>query len=172
MKCYIGLDVSSTNTGVCGIDEKGKFLFFFLITPPKKQNLEERFLYVKKKLFELLESLDIIGIGIETPSFYSRGRVIDLARGNGYIYYSLLEKGYNIKGFTPSQVTKFLLNGKKKKDIKVDNVPAGIKKKAYLWQGLPKEIKDELLSSSYKKYDDLIDAYSVANLVLKEVNAG
>ena len=79
--------------------------------------------------------------------------------------------GYNIKMFTPSQVTKFYLQGKKKKEINIKNVPKALKKKPYLWENLEQEIKDELLSSSYKKYDDLIDAYLLAKLYLeKEVN--
>jgi len=152
---YVGLDVSSKSTGVVCLNKKGEFIFQILLEPPGKL-MEDRFPILKNKILQLLSELNNPIIGIESPSFFSKGRTIDIAAGWGYIYYSIKEQ-YKIKKYTPSQIKKFATgNGRATKE--------------QMWNVLSDEIKLEFESTNYKKIDDIVDSYWIAKLLFKEEN--
>ncbi len=154
---YIGIDLSSTSTGIVALTPKGELLFTYAIQP-KDKNIDFRYLQIKEILFKILKDFDKLDlkIGIESPSFFSKGKTITLAAGWGYIYFSLLEGNYNVETYTPSKIKKFATgNGRAdKKDM---------------YNSLPEDIKLEIDSTSYKKKDDIVDAYWIAQMLLKEV---
>jgi len=152
MKIFLGIDASSTNTGVVALDENGCYLWATLITPNKKLTFEGRVLETFRTLRLLLSKHTIVRAGIEWSSFASRGKVADLAALNGYIYYSLLEQGVEISKLPPSTIKK-AYQGKgncKKEDMEL---------------ATPSEIVSKFLLLSPKKIDDLVDAYAIAKVV-------
>jgi len=157
MKCdvVLGLDISSTNTGVCLLDLEGNYLFSYLIKS-KKKDFEERVIDIGEELFIIVDSIGdkIKAIGIESVSFFSKGKVAQLAMQNGYYFYTLKNKGYNVKTYTPSSIKKFYCgNGRAKKEDMLKNTP--------------KDVIEDFLLVDNKKIDDLVDAYAIAKLTLK-----
>jgi len=152
----VGIDYSSTNTGVCLLSEKGEYLCSMLLSP-KDKKFDKRIVNIKQALFQILNPIaNVLVIGIESPSFFSKGRTIDLASGYGFLKYSMIESGYDVLTFTPSTIKKFATN-----DGRAD--------KDKMWKYLPKDVKEDLLASSYKKYDDLVDSYFIAKLAHSKI---
>ena len=150
---YIGIDQSTTNTGVVVLTDDKKIETFSLITPPKKMQIEDRILYTKLQLLKFITHYHQteLKIGMESISFGSKGRVAQLSMLLGYIYFSLKEIGYDTQLFTPSHIKK-LYSGK------------GNAKKEDMLEATAKEVI-KYFESKYKKIDDLIDAYAIATLL-------
>lgn len=151
MKLFLGIDLSSTSTGVTLLDEKGDLIFTYAIQV-KDKDINKRYVETKKILFNGALSefkKEELNIAIESPSFFSKGKTITMAAGWGYVYFSLLEGNYNVVTYTPSQIKKFATgNGRADKQMMYDS--------------LSDEMKLEIDSSSYKKKDDLVDSYWIA----------
>jgi Holliday junction resolvasome RuvABC endonuclease subunit len=152
--CIVGIDISSTNTGLCVIDLDGNYLFAHLIKA-KDKDFDNRVLQIYTELFKILDDMrnKVKMIGIESISFGSKGRVVNLAMQNGFYYYTLLQQGYNVIKFTPSTIKKFATgNGRASKEDMINNTP--------------KEILEDFKLISPKKLDDLVDSYAIAKLTL------
>jgi len=152
MKIVLGLDVSSSNTGVVALDIEGNYLWATLITPNKKLTFEGRVLEISRTLKLLISKHQIVAAGIEWSSFASRGKVADLSALNGFIFYTLLEQGVDITKLPPSTIKKEY-QGKgncKKEDMEL---------------ATPPNIISKFLLISPKKIDDLVDAYAIAKVI-------
>lgn len=150
---FIGIDQSTTNTGVVVLTADKKLETFCLITPPKKMQIEDRILYTKLQLFDSLSHYNIgeVKIGMESISFGSKGRVAQLSMLLGYIYFSLKALCYQVELFTPSHIKKLYCgkgNGKKEDMLGATDIK------------IIKHFEDR-----YKKIDDLVDAYAIAKLL-------
>ena len=147
---YVGIDYSSTSTGVTVLDSSGNFIGSYLLQP--KGSFDERIVQMLALIEEALKGFKVIKIGIESPSFFSKGKVVDLSAGYGYIKYSFLANGIDIISKTPSTIKKFATgNGRAGKEDMIE--------------ALPKEIKEIFLKINKKKIDDLADSYWLAKLV-------
>ena len=158
MDFYLGIDLSSTNTGLALLDKNGELLFTYLIHP-KDKNINIRYLQIKKELFDILNNhyeQNKTLIGIESPSFFSKGKIITLAAGWGYIYYLLLEYKYNVITYPPSQIKKYATE--KGRAEKID-----------MYNALSEDIKLEVDSTPYKKKDDIVDAYWISKMLYKGI---
>ena len=155
---FIGVDLSSTSTGVVALDKTGELLFTYAIQP-KMKDINLRYLKIKEELFKIVENYgqDMLQLGIESPSFFSKGKTITLAAGWGYIYFSLLEGNYNVFTYPPSKIKKFATNN-------------GRADKQMMYDCLSDNIKLEIDSTTYKKKDDIVDAYWIAKMCYKGVN--
>jgi len=152
MKIILGLDVSSSNTGVVALDLEGNYLWATLITPNKKLTFEGRVLEIFRTLKLLISKHEIVIAGIEWSSFSSRGKVADLSALNGFIYYTLLEQGVDISKLPPTTVKK-------------EYQGRGNCKKEDMELATPTHIVNKFLLLSPKKIDDLVDAYAIARVM-------
>ena len=154
---YIGVDLSSTSTGVVALDKTGELVFTYAIQP-KIKDINLRYLKIKDELFKIIKNYnqDVIHLGIESPSFFSKGKIITLATGWGYVYFSLLEGNYDTLTYPPSKIKKFATNN-------------GRADKQMMYDYLPDNIKLEIDSTTYKKKDDIVDAYWIAKMCYKGV---
>ena len=84
--------------------------------------------------------------------------MVDLAKQNGFIYYTLKNKNFQVMYFTPSEIKKFATgNGRAKKED--------------MLKCIDNKIVD-MFKNKYKKIDDLVDAYWIAKLVLQRIKNG
>ena len=156
MNYYIGIDQSTTSTGLVFITDKGEYSHSYLIKPNPKLSIEERIIQTKLELFNLIQPLHdkIKGIGLESPAIYAKGRVIQLASLYGFIYYSLIELDLPTYTYTPSSIKKSATgNGRASKDEMIEIIPNST-------------LQD--FQSKSKKIDDLADAYHIANKIYME----
>jgi len=152
MGYYVGLDVSSTNTGVVIIDKKGKLVYSHLISPEKTLLLEDRATIIITTLSAILREYDISHICIEAPSYGSIGKVVQLAQLNGGVLYSVKTVGMPITSVPPTTLKKFATdNGRANKEAMVE--------------ALPKKVRQKFETIS-KKIDDLADAYHLAKYAI------
>ena len=145
---YIGIDLSTTNTGIVVLSNSGGLLDFKLIAPEGK-NIKERAFIVSNKVKKYVrQHRDIFTkVIIEDISLHSKGKVVDLAMLLGSVYYSL-KKHYEVILVPPTTLKKFYTkNGRAKKEDMINNTPELIIKR---------------FSEKYKKIDDLVDAYALA----------
>ena len=172
MKYTLGIDYSSTSTGLVLLDGQGKISTSTCIKP-EGSIFDDRILdlwdsinswFEELVMFEKIKSVNELDfIGIESPAFHSKGKVVDLAAGYGFIKYSLLNYGYRVMSVTPSEVKKFATGkGNATKDDMIE--------------ATPDDDYEKLLSSNEYGFDgieDLVDAYWVAKLVYTRAkNAG
>jgi len=163
---YLGIDYSSTNTGLVFLYSDGvneQLIKYKLLSPPFK-DFDERILWIWDNIYKEVQFYDTkeLQIAIESPSFYSKGRVVDLAAGFGYIKYNLLKLGYVVETYTPSNIKKFATG--KGRLPKSDDKRL---KHTEMLEALPKDIQTLYLESEHKKLDDIIDATWLAKLQQK-----
>jgi Holliday junction resolvasome RuvABC endonuclease subunit len=150
---YVGIDPSSTNTGLVilgdGVEK------YILISPNKAKDFDGRVVDILKELkaiFDAYKGFDI-KVAMEAPSFMSKGKVSQLAMLSGAIYYFLLVNDIPVELVTPSRLKKFATgNGRATKED--------------MFQSAPPEVR-ATVSSKYKKVDDVIDAYFLAKYAEK-----
>jgi Holliday junction resolvasome RuvABC endonuclease subunit len=158
-KVIVGVDFSSTSTGVAGLNAKsGEFLFSYLVAP-KVKDFDTRVGVIYKTLEEILADLDVVVVANEQNSFGSKGRVVSLAQGLGYIRYSLMALGYKTVLFSPSEIKKFYTgNGRANKEDMIESTP--------------KELIEEFEAINPNKIDDLVDSYAIAKLAYSKLQEG
>jgi len=145
---YIGVDLSTTNTGIVVLSNSGGLLDFKLISPENKDIKERAYIVSREVKKYIRQHRDVFTkIVIEDISLHSKGKVVDLAMLLGSVYYSL-KKHYEIVLVPPTTLKKFYTkNGRAKKEDMISNTPELIIKR---------------FSDKYKKIDDLVDAYALA----------
>ena len=127
MEIIVGIDYSSTNTGVCFLTTSGEYLSSILISP-KHKIFQNRILSLKEQLYNILNQMEVRLINIESPSFYSKGKTSDISAGFGYLYYSLIKDNFNVISITPSELKKFATgNGRAEKDKMFKSLPKDVK---------------------------------------------
>ena len=148
---YIGIDPSSTNTGiVIFVNDE---VVFKLISPNKVKDFDERVVVILKelaKIYDAYKGFDV-KVAMEAPSFMSKGKVSQLSMLCGAIYYWLLVKNIEVTLVQPSKLKKYFTgNGRADKNEMMSIVP-----------------KDIMLqfTNTYKKTDDLADAYALAKFI-------
>jgi len=145
---YIGIDLSTTNTGIVVLSNSGGLLDFKLISPEGK-NIKERALKINDIVKKYVrQHRDVFTkVIIEDISLHSKGKIVDLAMLLGSVFYDL-KKHYEVMLVPPTTLKKFYTkNGRAKKEDMIEATPG--------------EIID-LFSKKYKKIDDLVDAYALA----------
>lgn len=154
-KVIIGIDYSSTSTGVVAVNLKGEYLFSYLIQP-KVNNFDKRIMIMQKTIEEIVSDINnIIAVGIESPALFAKGKVVDLSAGYGYIKYSLLQN-YEVHTFPPTTIKKFFTG-------------SGRATKTDMINALPENVLMDFQAINPKKVDDLADAYAIAMLTLKTI---
>ena len=156
VNCVIGIDQSSTNTGVVIMSVTGEYLYAYLIQPPKKLNFEERVLYTHKIIMEIIEDIknDLVAVGLEGVAIFSKGKVVQLAGLLGLLKYSIMNLNYKTFEFPPSSVKKFATtNGRANKDDMIEALPENVKLDF-------QDISDRL--------EDLADAYHIAKMTAEK----
>ena len=155
MKLYIGLDLSSTNTGMAVLGEGGVVLKHFLFSPNKALSFDERVLEILDNILEYIDDelnkgFDI-AVAIEGGAFHGVGKRNELAMLNGVVYYSILRRKISVILVAPSRLKKFATgNGRASKEDMLNVLPDS-------WI--------ELFKKQYKKYDDVVDAYHLAEFI-------
>jgi Holliday junction resolvasome RuvABC endonuclease subunit len=149
-KFYIGIDLSTTSTGVVIIRKEDAYLDYYLITPNKAKCLEDRVVDTLKMLQDVFEDYSDknIKVCIESSALYGKGKRNELAMLNGAVYYYLLLKDIDVTLVPPSRLKKFATGN-------------GRADKSDMLSATPKTI-GVLFQSKFKKYDDLVDAYWLA----------
>jgi Holliday junction resolvasome RuvABC endonuclease subunit len=151
---FIGIDLSTKNTGIVVLDNKKKLKEFKLIKATEK-DIKDRSFKIIQQVFSFLSPYKNSIIYLESPSFFSKGKVVDLAMLNGAVYYKALELGYDIRLITPSAVKKaYIGNGRASKEEMIEFTP--------------KHILNEFQKEE-RKIDDLVDAYAMALYAYKTV---
>jgi len=153
---FIGIDPSSTNTGVVILSASGELKDYVLVSPNKTLNFDERVVYILKVLFEIFNKYNNdaeIFVSMEGPALYGKGKRSELAMLAGAIYYFLKYNGVPIVIVPPSKLKKFATgNGRASKEE--------------MGEAAPKKILQRF-SKEFKKHDDLIDAYFLARSCLE-----
>jgi hypothetical protein len=99
----IGLDISTTCTGVCGINGNGETTLFFPIEFKEKANLYEKTDFFIKRIKEEIKDKTVLSFEVEEPlkmfagGFSSADTLHTLERFNGMCCYAI----YNEFGITP-----------------------------------------------------------------------
>jgi len=159
MNCdvVVGVDQSSTSTGVVVLNVTGEYLYSYLIQPPKKLTFDERVLYTQRVLEEILLDLssNLKCLGLESVAMFAKGRVVQLAGLFGLIKYSVMKNGTCVYEFTPSSVKKYATgNGRADKQDVIDI--------------LPENVRLDFLDINESKIDDLADAYFIARMTAEK----
>ncbi len=148
---YIGIDPSSTNTGVVIFIKDS--VVFKLISPNKVKDFDERVVAILKelkKIYDSFKGMDV-KVAMESPSYMSKGRTSQLSMLCGAIYYWLLVNNISVTLVQPSKLKKFFTgDGRADKDKMMSIVPKNI-----MVQFIEK----------HKKVDDLADAYALAKFI-------
>jgi hypothetical protein len=155
---FIGIDSSSTNTAIVVLGSDRKLLEFILISPLDKdlrvrgaETISTVLSFVKK--FNTKSSQVII----EAPAFMAKGKVADLSMIVGGIFYGLTDIGYACLLVPPSQHKKRFTG-------------AGRVTKGDTVLCLPESVLNRF-KGTYKKLDDLADAYSLATYLLPTISS-
>lgn len=106
-------------------------------------------------------SSEIVGCGIETISFGSKGNTADLGSLLGAIQRTLYLNNIKIHKFEPKRVKKFAGNGTFDKDEMFNALSD--EEKSYLTQNCPMNTKD-----NYVGLDDRVDALWIAKMTKEE----
>lgn len=149
MKCKIGIDSSSTNTAIVVIADNK--LFEFVLISPKGTDIKVRCSLIIGEVFLFVSKYDKkdCEIIIEAPAFMATGKVIDLSMLVGGIFYGLVNRGYDCLLVPPTSHKKaFTGSGRASKEETVACLPSEVYRRFQL---------------TYKKLDDLADAYSLAS---------
>jgi Holliday junction resolvasome RuvABC endonuclease subunit len=150
---YIGIDSSSTNTAIVVLEDDRKLFEFTLISPVDK-DLRVRGAETVSTVLSFVkrfptQSCQVI---VEAPAFMANGKVADLSMIVGGIFYGLVDKGYDCLLIPPSQHKKrFTGQGRVTKGDTILSLPESVLKS---------------FKGTYKKLDDLADAYSLATYLL------
>jgi len=148
---YIGIDPSSTNTGV--VIFVGDEVSFKLLSPNKVKDFDERVVFILKELKKIYDNfygLDV-AVAMESPSYMSKGRTSQLSMLCGAIYYWLLVNNVPVTLVQPSKLKKFFTG-----DGRAD--------KGKMISIVPKSIMVQF-NDKHKKVDDLADAYALAKFI-------
>jgi Holliday junction resolvasome RuvABC endonuclease subunit len=151
---YLGLDLSSTNTGLVALTEDGTIVKHALISPNKALNFEERVVETIKTISNIVEEFtdsnkyQTLRVAIEGGALYGKGKRNELAMLNGAVYYMFLLRGVDTILVPPSRLKKFATG-------------SGRASKGEMLEALPK-LTSSSFQRTYKKYDDVVDAYWLA----------
>jgi Holliday junction resolvasome RuvABC endonuclease subunit len=149
---YVGLDLSSTNSGMVILDYKSSLKEHFLISPTKSKDFSSRVLETLRTIRPIIDKYITDGYNIEAciegGALFGKGKRNELAMLNGCIYYMLLDKDIKTTLVPPSRLKKFATG----------NGRAG---KGDMLEALPKSTS-QIFQTTYKKYDDVVDAYFLA----------
>lgn len=171
----IGLDISTTCTGVCGINRAGEAIIFFPVEFEKEQNLYDKTNYLIQKIKETTKDKRIISFEIEEPlkMFANGGSSADtlhtLQKFNGmccyaiYNEFEIIPRLHNVNSLRARLGIKINKKDKTKSTKqKVREIVLG------LYPNLPiitKTItrgKNKGIVVPTKSYEDCIDAFVVA----------
>jgi hypothetical protein len=150
---FIGIDSSSTNTAIVVLDYNRNLLEFTLISPTNK-DLRVRGAETVSSVLSFIQKFSTKSsqIVIEAPAFMANGKVADLSMIVGGIFYGLIDIGYDCLLIPPSQhKSRFTGRGR---ITKGDTILC-----------LPESVLNSF-KGTYKKLDDLADAYSLATYLL------
>ena len=158
MELFLGIDVSTTNTAVVALNGQGNIEFIRLYQP-KQKDIKERQVEIAEDIDDLIETIVHnvelhLYVAIEGSAFAGRGKVIELAELNGYIAISFM-KYINVTRVPPQTLKKFATG-------------SGRAKKEDMYESTPQNVLDKF--STYKKKDDLVDAYWLARYELEKVH--
>ena len=146
---FIGIDQSTTNTGIVVIDEEQEIIEFELVKDKTKDIIDRSLIMIEKVKSKIGQyKPDDCKVCVEGISFFSKGRIDKLAMLLGGIFYGLKAEGYEV-GLVPPNSLKQSFTG------------SGKAKKEDMLASCPKEILD-LFREKEKKIDDLVDAYALA----------
>ena len=148
-KIFAGIDLSLTGTGFVNIDNKAKIIDQELIITKPKVLIEERLLYIRNKIENLLNIESTESVYIEGLSFASKGQsVMEIAALHYFIRIFLYENKLNYKIIPPTSLKKFVTGkGQAKKNL--------------------------MLLKVFKKWgvefqdDNICDAYSLSRMALE-----
>lgn len=147
----IGIDTSTTNTAIVALNLRNELVDFILLSP-KDKDIYDRSTIICKLAEAYISNLvgkneGEVRYGIEGASFGSIGKKDKLVMLMGYIYYMLKLEDCDVKILPPSTIKKqFTGNGRASKEDVIATVPEEIMKQ---------------FRASYKKVDDLADAYAI-----------
>lgn len=174
---YIGLDVSSSVTGISAIDEDEKIVFCEYIDLRKEKNLYKKAKLVLLKLNTIKQNYNILDIGIEDNLLSyqktSKRTLIILAKMNGIVGFICL----GILGRPPEGIHP--LTARKKIFGKAFNKNAHLTTKEFILTELINIYNENILASymeTNKKNEikketyDAMDALVIA-LAVKKINA-
>jgi len=154
LKLFVGLDLSTTNTGVVILNSKGNIFKHTLLSPNKAMCLEDRVVVILKSLKNLFDTYKDdyeIFACIESAALFGKGKRNELAMLNGAVYYFLKVNEIDVVLVPPSKLKKFATgNGRADKKDMLSVTPKRIA---------------SLFQSNYKKYDDVVDAYWLSKFI-------
>ena len=150
---YIGLDLSTTNSGVVILNEDVEFKLFSHKSKDIYERSEVIIQDIKKYLLPIKSKIK--GACIESPAYMAKGKVAELSMLTGAVYYFLRENNVKVALIPPSKLKKhFCGNGRASKEEMI--------------AAAPKELVT-IFKKEYKKVDDLVDAYGLAKMA-KEIS--
>ena len=165
----LGLDVSTSITGICVLDKEENIVYNSAVDTRKYKNMYEKAEKVKEKLEELKKEYDINSIYIEKSlqsfrSGFSSAKVLStLSAFNGIVSWFC----YEIYGMSPEYISA----SSARKDCGI-KVPKGEKAKPFVLGVL---VKEGLISPEYTKkgnpkpiYYDMSDAIVIAKSGFKK----
>jgi Holliday junction resolvasome RuvABC endonuclease subunit len=154
---YVGIDPSTTNTGMVILDESGDVVSMTLHSS-KCKVLTDRVRDILTSIITILDEFknDDLYVWIEAPFYMRRLGSIPLIQANGAFFYTILmEYGCLIHQPSPTSVKKFATgSGKATKDD--------------MTAAVPKPILNKIEKSFKKKSDDVVDAYHIAKMAFKD----
>jgi len=147
---YIGIDSSSTNTGIVVLDTSGNIKDYYLISPNKALDINDRILEILKTFLKILSKYaeDNISVAIESAALYGKGKRNELSMLIGALYYLLRLEDREVFLVPPSKLKKFATgNGRASKEDMESATPTFVVQK---------------FKREFKKVDDVVDAFWLA----------
>lgn len=154
----LGIDQSFSNTGLVVMDKTGSILYAGgIATTPKDHTLEERILMITEEIKYIIRKYQVRQVSIEGLSFNSKYASTRQLAGLFYVIIHELHK-HNIRyEITPPNSLKKIATG------------SGKSTKDEMLKVIDKDVIWTLerlsgLKSKSKKFEDIVDAYHLANL--------
>ena len=126
----MGIDPGLNHLGFAIVESLNDFTEIGVISPPEKDEMGARLLYLKNSIAKLLNNYNIKGICAEAPSYGSTTRAYSLGAVHGLIHLEAYVRNIPLIKAAPTQLKKFITGRGHSSKEKVRRVLA----ERYTWE--------------------------------------